>query len=150
LARIHDAVVQYLAGHRWPYEDHGHYLAVPVPMNEARGPLLAYFVVDEDDELLLVHTPVPAEIAADRRAAVALYLTRANYGLPIGNFEMDLDSGELRYKASVDVSGTEINDAVIDHLFLASVTALEHYAGGARAVADGGDPAEWAAAADAE
>ena len=35
----------------------------------------------------------------DVRSAVAEYLTRANYGLKLGNFEMDFRDGEIRYKA---------------------------------------------------
>ena len=35
----------------------------------------------------------------DVRAAVAEYITRANYGLKLGNFEMDFRDGEIRYKA---------------------------------------------------
>ena len=35
----------------------------------------------------------------DVRAAVSEYITRANYGLKLGNFEMDFRDGEIRYKA---------------------------------------------------
>ena len=38
----------------------------------------------------------------DSRLAVAEYLTRANYGLTSGNFELDMRDGEIRYKFTVD------------------------------------------------
>jgi len=31
------------------------------------------------------------------------FLTRANYGLNIGNFEMDFQDGEIRFKTAIDV-----------------------------------------------
>ena len=43
----------------------------------------------------------------DVRAAVAEYITRANYGLKLGNFEMDFRDGEIRYKAYDMTSETE-------------------------------------------
>ena len=36
------------------------------------------------------------------RSAVAEFLTRANYGLNWGNFELDMNDGEIRYKVMVD------------------------------------------------
>jgi hypothetical protein len=33
---------------------------------------------------------------------MAEYLTRANYGLILGNFAMDMADGEVHYKVSVD------------------------------------------------
>ena len=43
----------------------------------------------------------------DVRAAVAEYLTRANYGLKLGNFEMDYRDGEIRFKAYDMISEAE-------------------------------------------
>lgn len=37
----------------------------------------------------------------EQRADVNEYITRANYGLTNGNFEMDFNDGELRYKTNI-------------------------------------------------
>ena len=44
-------------------------------------------------------------ISADKSsmAQVCEYLTRANYGLTVGNFELDHRDGEIRYKVSINV-----------------------------------------------
>ena len=47
----------------------------------------------------------PAVVPAERREAVVDFITRANVGLVIGNFEFGTDRGELRYKTSIDVRG---------------------------------------------
>ena len=44
----------------------------------------------------------------EMRVPMAEFLTRANYGLRIGNFEMDFEDGEVRYKSSVDFEGIEL------------------------------------------
>jgi len=41
------------------------------------------------------------------------FLTRANYGMMIGNFEMDFTDGEIRYKTSIDVEGDKLSSALI-------------------------------------
>jgi hypothetical protein len=58
---------------------------------------------------------------------VAEYLTRANYGLYIGNFEMDYTDGEIRYKSSIDVENTELVPAVIHNVVYPSVYMMDCY-----------------------
>ena len=50
----------------------------------------------------LVYTTLLQAVPEEKRSAVAEFITRANYGLPGGNFEMDWRDGELRYKVFLD------------------------------------------------
>ncbi len=43
-------------------------------------------------------------VPEEKRAVMAEFLTRANYGLPIGAFEMDYRDGEIRFRTSIDLS----------------------------------------------
>ena len=43
----------------------------------------------------------PLTILEPLRQTTAEFICRANYGLPIGNFEMDFSDGELRYKVGI-------------------------------------------------
>lgn len=58
---------------------------------------------------------------------MAEYLTRANYGLVLGNFEMDFRDGEVRYKTSIDVEGAEIVPGLIRNLVYANVITMDRY-----------------------
>ena len=53
------------------------------------------------DERFVTYCIFPLRPTEDKRAAVGEYLHRANYGLNIGNFEMDYEDGEIRYKANI-------------------------------------------------
>lgn len=78
-----------------------------------------------------------------RRSAVAEYLTRANYGLRIGNFELDMRDGETRYKSSLDFEGAGLSDQLIRTTLYPAVGTLDRYYPGLVKVAeDGADPAE--------
>ena len=72
---------------------------------------------------------------------MATYLTLANYGLLVGNFEMNLDDGELRYKTSLDFEGLdELPLQLVRNLVAANVRTMERYLPGLAAVAEGADP----------
>jgi hypothetical protein len=45
------------------------------------------------------------QVPGPKRGLVSIYLTKCNYGLNLGNFEMDLDDGEVRYKTVLVLPG---------------------------------------------
>jgi hypothetical protein len=91
----------------------------------------------------LFYALVPNKVPEDRRVPVSEALTRANWGLRIGNFELDFGDGEVRYKSSVDFEGELLTPSLIRNAIYPAVETLDHYLPAIMAVAYGGkDPAE--------
>jgi hypothetical protein len=61
------------------------------------------------------------------RDEVARLAARANWGLTIGNFELDLDDGHARFKSSIDYTGVSLSKALIRTAILRAMTAVERY-----------------------
>ena len=69
---------------------------------------------------------------------MALFSTRVNFGVGLGNLEFSIPGGELRYKTSVDVEGLDpIPDLLIKNLLHANVSAMEKLYPKIQAVAHG-------------
>jgi hypothetical protein len=96
-----------------------------------------YAQAREPQEQFVFYSIYPELVSEDKRLAMAELLTRLNYGLVIGNFEMDFNDGEIRYKTSIGVEGDILTDRVIKRLVYANVTIIDHYLPGIRAVMDG-------------
>ncbi len=64
-----------------------------------------YAVTFEETEQVAIYSAIPINVPEERRLAAAELITRANYGLRLGNFELDFSDGELRFKTSIDVEG---------------------------------------------
>jgi hypothetical protein len=62
-----------------------------------------------------------------RRAEVAEFVTRANWDLGDGNFEMDLDSGEVRLKVALDYTGTILSPLLLRNIILDAMDVTEIY-----------------------
>jgi len=62
-----------------------------------------------------------------RRPEVAELITRLNYGMITGGFEMDMDGGEVRYRFGLDFSGVELHPLLVRNAVLTSLDALETY-----------------------
>lgn len=58
-------------------------------------------IVREDSFTTITTLPLTAD--TDHRLAMAEYLTRANWGMRNGNFELNMADGEIRYKTYVHV-----------------------------------------------
>lgn len=92
-------------------------------------------------EQIYVYVIFSESVPADRRLAVAELLTRANYGLRIGNFEMDFNDGEVRYKASLDFEGASLTHPLLKNLMYPAVQTSDRYFGSIMQVAfAGADP----------
>ncbi|HSK22350.1 MAG TPA: YbjN domain-containing protein [Egicoccus sp.] len=74
-----------------------------------------------------VYSLYPHAVPASRRGVVGELLTRANYGLFIGNFEMDLDDGEVRFKTSLDFAGDRLSGALLAGLIEHNLASFERY-----------------------
>lgn len=83
---------------------------------------------------LLFYSVAPLRIAAVLRPAVAEYLTRANWGLLLGNFEMDYSDGEVRYKTSLQFDQTLLTTALLRPLILNNVAVMDKYLPGLQAI----------------
>ena len=77
----------------------------------------------------------------DRRVAVALYTTLANADLSDGNFELALDTGEIRYKTSLDFCAVDLSPYLVRNMIFHAMELTEIYGPGFVEVAESGrDP----------
>lgn len=81
------------------------------------------FRVQEHNNLLAVYGILPFLIPESHQSAAMLLITQINYDMLIGNLEMDINDGEIRYKNAIDVEAVGMDESTIDHL-LQSVIAM--------------------------
>jgi len=79
----------------------------------------------------------------NKLAEVAEFLHRANYGIVIGNFELDFRDGEIRYKVSTDFEDHIPTSQYISNMISCALAMSERYVMGLGAVIYGNrSPAE--------
>ncbi len=98
-------------------------------------------VFDEDARAVFVGA-FPAPIADEWRAAVGEFCNRANFGLAVGNFELDVDGGEVRFRTAVDADGAVPSAALVRNAVVANVLTMDRYLPGLVAVLAGVAPVD--------
>ncbi|MDJ0535266.1 MAG: YbjN domain-containing protein [Xenococcaceae cyanobacterium MO_207.B15] len=86
-----------------------------------------YTQAREAQQQFLFYSICPLQISEAKRMAIAEFITRANYGLIIGNFELDFSDGEVRYKTAIDVEDEELSTETIKKLVYSNVATMDTY-----------------------
>lgn len=94
------------------------------------------FAYDEHERFMFVSV-LPVEVPEEKRLEVAEYITRANFGMEIGNFDMDLSSGTVQFRTSIDIEGGELTPKMIQNMAYLNVTVTDQYLPGLVMVMEG-------------
>lgn len=93
---------------------------------ESQNDYLCILSVIEKESFLVFYSILQnISIPKRQRNKIAIFLTEINYGLLIGNYEMDFSDGEIRFKTSIDFEGIELTDAIINNIISSNLSVSE-------------------------
>jgi hypothetical protein len=127
---LFSTLIDYMEEEEWKYEILEGETIIRFHFKGRAGRLLCYGEVDEEKCWVIFYSYMPVNSTPEKMTAVAEFLSRANRGMRIGNFELDYDDGEVRYKTSIDVEGGELTNKMIDNLLRANLTTIDRYFAG--------------------
>jgi hypothetical protein len=127
MGRILDAVGRFLEEDNWPYNLMDDRLIYKTGFEGKNGQFTCFAQERQDQQQFVFYSIFPVRVPENKMADVAEFINRANYGMIIGNFEIDYADGEIRYKTSVDVEDVELTDPLLRHLIYANVLTIDKY-----------------------
>ena len=140
---IFDAVVEFLKEDDWNFQQLGDKTILRMGFRGKNGQWQCIAQAQDDKDRFIFYSILPNNVPVEKRQEAADYLTRANYGMVIGNFEMDFSDGEVRYKTSIDVEGGQLVAMMIKTMIYTNVLITDKYLPGIMGVVFGGkEPAE--------
>lgn len=133
-----DVVLRFFEEEQWSYQNVEGKPVIRAGFRGDHGTWVCYVRVDEEKKLFVFHSLLGMNIPQQYRATVVEYITRVNYSLPVGNFDMDLDSGDVRFRTSTILPEGEFSVAIVRGLVYANVHTIDHYFPGFMAVIHAG------------
>jgi hypothetical protein len=91
------------------------------------GPLGSRLLMLEGNRFLKVFVLIPIFVPEYRRFAMSEALSRANFSLNTGAFEMDWEDGELRFRSAMPVLDAEPTDEQLRCLVVAAWNTAARY-----------------------
>lgn len=132
MASIFNSVVDFLSEDGWKYtileeEAQSNLLALTLTFRGNNGSWNCFCIVDEAKCWLRFYSMLHVTVPTEKRNAMAEFLSRANYGLMLGNFELDMTDGEVRFKSSIDCEGGQLTTKMIHNLLTANLITMDRY-----------------------
>ncbi len=137
MTEIFDIVKRFFTDDEWYFLQMDNQPILQMTFQGKNGKWSCYAQVKEDQQIFFFYSVSPVNIPEEKRTAAAEFITRANYGLKIGNFEMDYSDGELRYKTSLDVENDRLTTALVSNLVYANLWTMDRYLPGILSVVYG-------------
>jgi hypothetical protein len=127
----------------WYFIQLGNQPILQMTFQGKNGKWTCYAQIHEEQPIFFFFSICPVNVPEDKRQKMAEFLTRANYGLKVGNFEMDFTDGEIRYKTSLNVENDQLSGPIIRNLVYANLWTMDRYLAGILSVIYGNiDPTE--------
>lgn len=131
---IFEAIINFFQADNWPFVQLPGQPALQIPFQGENGKWSCYARTRSEQNQFVFYSICPVNVPENKRLAVAEFITRANSGMIIGNFELDFTDGEISYKTSIDVEGDRLSFALIQRVVYANVTMMDEYLPGIMSV----------------
>src|SRR6516164_3047694 len=113
-SKAFDVLAAYVKNKRWPAEQVPGKPALKAHVRTELCPVTYYFQVLEERHQFIFYISPDLKLPADLLPEVAEYVTRVNSGLRIGNFELDYSALVVSFKSSINFTGAQLSEALID------------------------------------
>lgn len=130
-------VVNFFEEDEWPFIQKAEQSALFLSFRGNNGQWNCYAIPKEESQQFIFYSLCPLSVPEDKRQAIAEFITRANYDMIIGNFELDFNDGNIRYKTSIDVEGFQLNSSLIKPIVYHNVMTMDRYLPGILAILEG-------------
>lgn len=131
---IYDVMMQFFKEDDWKYRQLEDATILQLGFSGDNGSWMCYAQAQNEKERFIFYSLMESKVPENKRHAVAEFLTRANYGMIIGSFEMDLRDGEVRFKTSIDVEGGQLTTKMVKTLVYTNVLMMDRYLPGIMSV----------------
>ena len=101
-----------------------------LPVNGRNARLSCCFRVNPERDLIAFYVYISSKTPEGRRKETMEYITRVNVGLYLGNYEMNVETGEIQFKVSMDAEGGSVSTTMIKNMMDAAISMADRYHNG--------------------
>ncbi|OKH37257.1 hypothetical protein NIES2119_13450 [[Phormidium ambiguum] IAM M-71] len=137
MTNLFESIVNFFEKDDWNFEEVDSEKSLRLKVEMENSTYTGYAIVDDENNTFVFYSASPVKIPKSKYLPVAEFLARANNGLIIGNFEMDFEDGEIRYKTSI-IADQELSYSVIENLVYTNLSTIDNYFPGFMRIIYGG------------
>ncbi len=118
-------VINFLNSNNWQYVELQSNQTITFGIAGENGNFKCIADTIKDENRFIFFAIYPTEIPNDKRNVMSELITRLNFGRFLGNFEMNYDSGELRYRVSLYHGTLLPNEDMVREMIFTSIVSMD-------------------------
>jgi hypothetical protein len=127
MAEALEQVVELFRAKDWKFEVDEENDLVRTGIQGENGDWQVMAAASEDDLAFLMLSFFPQKCPAHRRASCAELLTRINFGMMVGCFEMDYDSGRIHFKTSLPFAQGALDPGLLNNVVMFNLACMDRF-----------------------
>lgn len=148
MSRLLDTLAAMLEEQGWTLVRLPDQCAVGTMVQGRNGSWPCLAVEPADAERIIFYSTYSATVPRERRSVVCELINRLNYAAALGNFEMDCDDGEVRFRTSLEVGEGLVTQELLTPIVYENLATADRYLPAfERVISASASPAEAIAAA---
>lgn len=141
---LFDAMRRFFEEEDWKFVEIEGQSAIRLGCTGENGEWSCFAQIKNEPGRFLFYSVLAVKAPETKRAIAAEFITRANYGMVLGNFELDYADGEIRYKTSAYLEDVEPTRDFFHTLVYTNLLVMDKYLPGIMSVIYAGMSAEQA------
>jgi|GEM_PF-3273800 len=137
VSKILDVIVNFFQNDDWKFSQLPGKACLRMGVKAENGEWECLAQAREEQEQFIFCSICPEEVPENKRLSVAEFLMRANWGLQIGKFTMNLENGEVRYETYINVKGDRLSLPLIKNVVYINILTMDRYLPGIVSVTRG-------------
>jgi len=130
LERVKNTLLQM----QWRFGEDAERLALLMAYGSRNGTYHCMLQVHPQYPVIAFYTYVQCRVPEGKRQALVEFITRANQGLWVGNFELDYRDGTIRFKTDLQLADGELTAEMLSALLRCNGNTLDRYLPGVMSV----------------
>lgn len=127
MSDLFSGIQKFFTDDEWYYLQLGNQPILQMTYPGKNGKWTCYAQVHEEQQIFFFYSVCPIDTPEEKRLLMAELLTRANYGLKVGYFDMNFADGEVRFKTSIDVGEENLSNTILRNLVYNNLWIMDHY-----------------------
>ncbi len=123
----YETLCRLLDSRQWHYSRHDEDLTITCGARGDDLPMDLNIEVDADRELIMLLSPMPFDIPEDRRDAMAVAVSTANYRIADGSFDYNYLKGRIVFRMTASYRGSVIGEELFEYLLFVSCSTIDEY-----------------------
>jgi hypothetical protein len=127
MATAIDVVINFFNENHWKYDLEEESHRVRSGIEGQNGSWLFFISASDEQEMCFMVSMFPQKCPEKRRKACAELLTRINYGMLMGSFELNFETGGINFKTACPFVGGGLEAAVVKEVVGFNVSVMDKY-----------------------